>query len=190
MTMADARQAEHAKYGKAYAIESYRMGGARFTDALRNLADLPCRGSYLDVGCGRGEMLREAARLGFEPVRGVEVVPDLVDGARVIHAEAHALPFAEKSWDVVTLFDVIEHLIPGDDEAVCRELVRVARRHILITANNHESTLPDGTVLHVNRRPYAEWEGLFAEWFAPSAASVAACDNVAYERSPMWRIDL
>jgi SAM-dependent methyltransferase len=190
MTTAEARDAEHAKYVKAYTIETYRMGGARYTDAVRQLAELPCRGSYLDVGCGRGEMVREAMQLGFAPVCGVEVVPNLVDGRRVIYAEGHALPFLDRSWDVVTLFDVVEHLLPGDDEAVCRELVRVARRHILITANNHESTLPDGTVLHINRRPYAEWERLLAEWFAPGAAAVTACDNIAYERSPMWRVDL
>lgn len=189
MTTPFARHLEHAKYAKAYAIESYRMGGDRFTDAVRNLADLPSRGSYLDVGCGRGEILREARLLGFAATLGVEVVPELVDGVHVVYGEAHSLPFDDKSFDVVTLFDVIEHLIPGDDEAVCRELARVARRHILITANNHESTLPDRTVLHINRRPYPEWEQLFQAWFAPGTVRPAPC-QVAYERSPMWRVDL
>jgi ubiquinone/menaquinone biosynthesis C-methylase UbiE len=185
----DARQAEYAKYERAYTIESYRMGGLRQQDAIRNLADLPCRGSYLDVGCGRGEMLRHAALMHFKPVCGVEVVPALVDGDRVIRAEAHALPYADQSFDVVTLFDVIEHVLPGDDELIVRELARVARRHVLITANSQRSTLPDGTELHINRRPYDEWARLFAEWFAPARLSVAPCE-ILYEVSPMWRVDL
>lgn len=187
--IAEARVAEHDKYVRAYAIETYRMGSRRMDDALRNLVNLPRRGSYLDVGCGRGEMLGFAERYGFAPVQGVEVVPELIDGARVIRGEAHALPFADKSWDVVTLFDVIEHLLPGDDEAVVRELVRVARHHVLITANSTSSTLPDGTELHVNRRPYAEWERLLADWFSPAVPVVAPCE-ITYEVSPMWRVDL
>jgi len=188
MTTAEARVVEHDKYAAAYRLDNYRMGGNRFFDAARNLAALPSRGSYLDVGCGRGEMLAEAKRLGFAPIQGVDVVPALM-GPHVMRAEAYALPFADKSWDVVTLFDVLEHLLPGDDEAACRELHRVARRHLLFTANNHSSTLPDGTELHINRRPYAEWEACFRDWFAPAVVRVAP-GRITYERSPMWRIDL
>lgn len=183
------RSVEYDKYSRAYRIEDYRMGGLRMQDAIRNLADLPCRGSYLDVGCGRGEMLRHAELLKFEKARGVEVVPALADGERVLFAEGFALPFPDKSWDVVTLFDVIEHVLPGDDELLVRELARVARRHVLITANNMSSLLPDGTELHINRRPHAEWQALFTEWFAPARVAVAPCE-IAYEVSPMWRVDL
>ena len=190
LALIEARKREHEKYAVAYSAEKYRMGPQRMHDAMRNLADLPCRGSYLDVGCGRGEMLDYAERrLKFASVQGVEVVPNLIDGVRVVRAEGHALPFPDKSFDVVTLFDVIEHLLPDDDEAVCRELLRVARQHILLTANNQESTLPDGTQLHINKRPYPEWERLFTEWFAPATVRVAPC-RITYAVSPMWRVDL
>src|SRR5262245_25423186 len=91
LALVEARKREHEKYGRAYEIETYRMGGRRWHDAVRNLADLPCRGSYLDVGCGRGEMLIQAIQLGFLPVIGTEVVRYLTDGDRVRYAEAHAL---------------------------------------------------------------------------------------------------
>lgn len=182
------REAEHDKYAAAYQLERYRMGGNRHADAVRNLADLPSRGSYLDVSCGRGEMLAAADRLGYAPIQGTEIVPALL-GPRVIRAEAHALPFPDRSWDVVTLFDVLEHLLPGDDAAACREIRRVARKHLLFTASNRLSTLPDGTELHINRRAYAEWEECFRIWFAPARVRVAPC-RIAYERSPMWRVDL
>lgn len=182
------RAAEHAKYVHAYVNPRYRMKGARRLDAVRDLAALPCRGSYLDVSCGQGDMLDEAAGLGFEAVRGTEIVPALIDDKRVVYAEVHALPCPNKSVDVVTLFDVIEHLLPGDDERACRELARVARCHILLTANNKPSFNLRGDDLHINKRPYAEWDRLFREWFA--GHRVTWIKGKRKYVSEAWRIDL
>jgi hypothetical protein len=133
-------------------------------------------------------MLSEAAELGFSPVKGTEVVPALIDGERVVRAEVHALPFPDKSFDVVTMFDVIEHLLPGDDELACRELARVARHHVILTANNRPSFNKDGDDLHINRRDYAEWDRLFATWFAP--ARVTWLKGPRNYVSEAWRVDL
>ncbi len=186
--MIEARMAEQAKYSRAYAVETYAMGMRRMKDAVNDLHALPCRGSYLDVGCGRGEMLKHAEAMGFVSVQGVEVVPALIDGARVVKGEAHSLPFVDKSFDVATLWDVIEHLVPGDDYAVCRELARVARRFVLLTANNRPSTLPDGTDLHINKRQYETWHELFTQWFAP--AKVTWIKGQRHYISEAWRIEL
>jgi ubiquinone/menaquinone biosynthesis C-methylase UbiE len=184
--LSDARVIEHEKYVRAYARSSYRMSAPRMADAVRDLAVLP-RGSYLDVGCGRGEMLDQADRLGFGPVQGVEVVADLIDGTRVLRGEAHALPFADQSFDVVSCFDVLEHLIPGDDEGACRELARVARRHVLLTANNRTSQRAIGQELHINRRPYEEWDALFRAWFP---GTVTWLTGERQHPSEAWRVDL
>lgn len=181
-----ARQVEHAKYFRCYGeLPNYRMGDLRKADAVKDLEALPVRGSYLDVSTGRGEMLNHAEALGFSPVMGTEVVPGLLVGGRVVHGEAHALPFNAKSFDVVTMFDVIEHLIPGDDEAGCRELHRVARKHILLTANNKPSVY-DGEDLHINKRPYQEWDSLFRKWFPGKVIWLGDRSYV----SEAWRIDL
>lgn len=181
------RHAEHLKYQEAYKAEQYAMGKPRMADAVRDLTDLPNRGSYLDIGCGRGEMLAHAERAGFDPVQGVEVVPALIDGERVVYGEAHDLPFEDQSFDVVTLFDVIEHLLPGDDEAVCREMARVARKHIVLTANNRPSKLKDGTNLHINIRPYEQWDALFREWFPGKVMWLKGGRKYVSEG---WRVDL
>jgi len=160
------RANEHRKYEAAYKIPNYHMGGARMTDACAALSSLPVRGSYLDVGCGRGEMLDFAEQNGFSSVSGVEIVPALIDGNRVVRGEVHDLPFPDLSFAVVTMFDVIEHLIPGDDELACRELDRVASRHIILTANNRPSKNAIGEELHINKRDYAEWDSLFRQWFS------------------------
>lgn len=180
------RESEVAKYRACYQDPNYRMGRPRMLDAQGDVAGLPRRGSYLDVGCGRGEMLAFAEREGFSPVRGVEALDELADGERIVVGRGHALPFPDKAFDVVTLFDVIEHLVPGDDEATCKELARVARHHIVLTANNRPST-HYGVELHINRRPYQEWDGLFRQWF-PGTVSWLRKNSPSI--SETWRIDL
>lgn len=182
----EAQAAEIAKYKMAYGHPRYRMGDARKAAALAEMAGLPSpwRGRYLDVACGRGEMLDTALNLGFAEAQGTEVVPDLL-GERVTYAVAWDLPFEDDSFDVVTLFDVIEHILPGDDEKVCRELARVARRCVLLTANNHPSNSL-GVELHVNRRPYEEWDGLFKTWFPGRVTWRPAGGSP----SETWRVDL
>lgn len=155
------QQAEIDKYEKAYQHPNYRMGLGRKTDAVAALKQCPGK-SYLDVGCGRGEMLEIAKGQGFETTRGVESCPSLV-GGEVIEALAWDLPFDSRSFDVVSCLDVIEHILPGDDEKVVRELNRVAKSAIIITANNKTSRSL-GMELHVNRRPYAMWDELFRKW--------------------------
>jgi ubiquinone/menaquinone biosynthesis C-methylase UbiE len=180
------RAAEHAKYIRTYAKARYAMGDARRECAVADLGSLP-RGSYLDVSCGRGEMILEAQRLGFSPCHGTEIVPALIDGMRVVRAEAHDLPFSDKIFDVVTMLDVIEHLVPGDDEAACRELARVAKGHVILTASNLPSSMGDGDELHINRRPYDEWDALFRSWFAPALVARLPSRNPISET---WRVDL
>lgn len=182
-----ARTREHEKYARCYTQGNYRMGGARMNDAVDSLKALPCRGRYLDVACGRGEMLNFAMYHGFSNVHGTEIVPELIDGDRVVLAVVHALPFPDNSFDVVTMFDVIEHLIPGDDELACRELARVAKSHILVAANNRKSQNRAGDVLHINIRPYEEWDRLFREWFSPH--KVTWVENTNFF-SQIWRVDL
>lgn len=182
--MTPKQRAEVAKYTACYELPKYRMKDDRARQALGALSDLPWRGSYLDVSCGRGEALAHARAIGFAEVQGTEVVEKLL-GPSVRYALAWDLPFPDKSFEVVSLFDVIEHLLPGDDERTCRELARVAGRAILLTASNRESS-HNGVELHVNRRPYEEWDGLFRQWF--EGAEVTWLHKRASKRSEMWRI--
>lgn len=182
----DARAAEKAKYQHVYATEKYRMGGLRRKDSVATLRKLPGRGSLLDVSCGRGDMMAEAKRLGFKPVWGTEYVQELLS-ERVIYAAVHHLPFESDLFDVVTMWDVMEHLIPGDDEAACRELGRVAVRHVLISTHNRPS-MHGGWDLHINKRPYPEWDRLFRSWFPGSVTWIKRDDQES--NSQCWRIDL
>ena len=184
-----AQLAEIDKYKGAYESPRYRMSEARSRSIKQTLQEVPWRGSYLDVSCGRGEMLGFAHKIGFSRVAGTEVVPELI-GGEVVHALAWDLPFADGSFEVVSFLDVIEHLLPGDDELACRELARVATRAILLTANNLSShpKYDPSIELHCNKRPYHEWARLLCAWFA-GADVVWRKDRVA-NRSELWLITL
>ena len=114
MDLTEARKAEHRKYKRAYAQQpNYKMGSKRMNDAVNDLRAIPARGSYLDVSCGRGEMLDHARKLGFKIVTGTEIVPELLR-PNVFFSEVHQIRLVNNFAEVVTMFDVIEHLIPGD----------------------------------------------------------------------------
>jgi len=184
----EARKAEHRKYRHTYARQpNYKMGSKRMSDAVRDLTAIPSRGTYVDVSCGRGEMLDHARKMGFTVSVGTEIVRELIDNKRVFYGEVHQLPFRNKYADVVTMFDVIEHLLPGDDELACKELARIASKHVLLTANNRPSFSKAGDDLHVNKRAYEEWDELFRSWFPGSVTWIRGERNYVSEA---WRIDL
>ena len=138
----------------------YHMSGKRGGQAQDDLALTDERGTYLDVGCGRGEMLDYAADiLMFTDVKGTETVPALYDKEHRQFALVTELPFEDDGFDVVCCLDVLEHLLPDDTEQALTELARVAKHSLLLTANNKTSNSL-GVELHINRRPYDEWDQL------------------------------
>lgn len=185
MDIETARRAEFSKYEAAYREEGYRPHQERLALQAALVAAVPGRSGFLDIGTGHGDMLVEAENLGFSPVRGTEVLHSLLSD-RVFYAEAHELPFASGTFDVVTSWEVIEHLLPPDDEAMCREMARIARQCVLIGANNGPSFAPDGSDLHPNRRPFEEWDALFKEWFLGWDVKMLAVRPLKHTR--VWRM--
>ena len=75
------------------------------------------RGALLDVGCGTGAFLHDMQKRGWK-VCGLELGEHQVEHARTAHnldvqagaAEDATARFAATSFDVITLWDVVEHL--------------------------------------------------------------------------------
>jgi SAM-dependent methyltransferase len=193
-TVLAARQFEHAKYVNCYQDPNYRMGDGRKADAIQDIQkffeDHP--GEYLamlDVGCGRGEVLDIGEGIGFDLVRGLEVCGFLIDGHRVRYGEIYDMPDLKNDFDLVTCFDVLEHIHRFDTEVALDELLRVASRSVILTANNRPSVNKQGEDLHINKMPYTEWDALIKER-AKGKGEVFWLKENRHYISETWRIDL
>lgn len=186
------REIEREKYVHVYDAMGlkYGMGAARMEDAMDDLRWAQARGSqsYLDIGCGRGEMLDFAESLGYLVASGTEIVPELCERMNVCFSHVHQLhaAFGDNCYDFVSSFDVIEHIIPPDDTVLIEQLGRIARYSLALTANNHDSIDPTtGNQLHVNKRPYDEWDAMIRAILEPDWA-VARMAGKRYV-SETWR---
>jgi SAM-dependent methyltransferase len=96
-------------------------------DLLRRYSPVPAP-RILDVGCGTGGMSAAYATAG--PSVGVDTAPEAAEfctrrGLPMLLASGAELPIRDRSFDVVSALDVIEHI--DDEEGVLREMFRVCR---------------------------------------------------------------
>ena len=96
----------------------------------------------LDVGCGRGEILRRCAELDVEAY-GIDYAPVATKMAfragTVYQANARYLPFPDDWFDRVLMFDLVEHLYQWELRQALAEARRVLKldgRLIIHTAPN------------------------------------------------------
>lgn len=121
------------------AIENAKVATVR-TYLRRLERSAPPGRRYLEVGCSAGAGLAAAAAAGWE-VEGVEVSPPTAAvararaGVRAVHVGTLLdAPFDVGTFDVVTMFDVIEHIDPPQPtmERV-RQLLRPDGLFLLLT---------------------------------------------------------
>ena len=115
----------------------------------------------LDVGCGAGNMMHHLARYGR--VVGVDnfAKPLMVCRQRGYDpqlAPAEALPYADNSFDLVALLDVVEHCT--DDLQVLRECYRVCAPggYIAITGPAFQWLWTDNDRVNGHKRRYTRAE--------------------------------
>ncbi len=139
--------------------EGYHLldeGPDKLPDRIREALDMAgdVSGKWvLDIGCGRGELVCEAARRGATAVgidyaeaavelsmeRRSRLEDEVRDRTRFLLADAKGLDFDDGSFDVVFLIDVYEHLHPYEIERTLAEVLRVLRpggRFIVHTGPN------------------------------------------------------
>lgn len=125
---------------------------SRRLKAAFELAEVSPGMQVLDVGCGRGEILRHCASLGADAY-GIDYATVAVDMSATVvkntgvaqgqigvgQANARQLPFADATFDRVLMFDVVEHLYPWELHEALLEVRRVMKpdgRFIVHTAPN------------------------------------------------------
>ena len=101
-----------------------------FATRLKQVEELvPRRGRVLDVGCSQGLFLEAARAEGWDAV-GIDlnrkaVAEAAARGLDVVHGELRAGRFESASFDVVTLFDLIEHVRqPAELLTACYDALR------------------------------------------------------------------
>ena len=140
------------RYDEAYFLgscegyaEFIESEGAHFSRRLSQafeVAEVTPGTRVLDVGCGRGEIVRHCARLGVQAY-GVDYAPVALrmarDAENIYQANAKRLPFPTAFFDRVLMFDLVEHLYPWELDQALAEARRVLRpdgRLIVHTAPN------------------------------------------------------
>ena len=93
--------------------------------------------TILDFGCATGNYCVHLSRLGYT-VKGVDVNAEYIKIAREKGVEAQLIkgkvPFMDKSFDTVIVFEVLEHL--AKPEKVIAEAKRLAQKNVLFTVPN------------------------------------------------------
>jgi SAM-dependent methyltransferase len=130
-----------AEAGHWWSRAMWRMASGWLSDAIRGRRGL----AALDVGCGAGSNLirlaglREVGRVvGLEPAPGALRLARQQRGFEIVEGSALALPFGDRSFDVVTCFDVLQHLADDGDRVASRETLRVLKPGgvVVIRANS------------------------------------------------------
>jgi SAM-dependent methyltransferase len=152
----------HGPEGDAFALEELAPVAARFLGA----------GRVLEVGCGYGRNLVALVSTPARIVIGCDVSrPELERAARerlgalpperrarvaLVRQEPFRLPFRDRSFDLVVLWQVLEHVFgPDAKQRVLDECVRALTPagHLLVETPNQWFPVD----YHDNRIPFAHW---------------------------------
>lgn len=93
--------------------------------------------NVLDVGCGFGWFEKEALKKKVKRIVGIDVSNEAIDFAHKVFRDKRAqflegsatkLPFKECSFDILVAWEVIEHILAGEEIRFFREAYRVLRK--------------------------------------------------------------
>ncbi|HEY0867177.1 MAG TPA: methyltransferase domain-containing protein [Fimbriimonas sp.] len=208
-------------------IDSYEHSGRDFLASFRDIRKinrylggcavvrkrirpyLGARTSVLDVGTGLADIPADLVRWGTRRGREIRVVgldanPKILAAARretqgvaLMKASAHALPFPDGSFDVVVSSLTFHHFDEPAAAAALREMVRVARR-VVIVNDLQRGYLPAALIWLVTRvarmhfltrhdAPLSVLRSLTPPEYERLARGSGFLDARVY-RHPFWRV--
>jgi SAM-dependent methyltransferase len=169
---------------------TYGSGLERYREILQPIrAETTLWRSVLDLGCGRGDFVRECHRLGVNAVGWDPWVafPDDELGWRFINT----LPAPPIPFDLVTCVDVLEHCL---DEGAAMRLIDLAFAHARFRASFAISDMSDihrvpghGDVeLHTLRRDLPWWLNLIQTCAICTGFATPQAQRINSDRFLIW----
>jgi protein-L-isoaspartate(D-aspartate) O-methyltransferase len=137
-------------------------GGMRYDGRWRAVADamashygLTARDRILDVGCGKGFLLYDFTQAvpGVE-VRGIDISAYAVENAKeeirpfLEVGNANALPYSDRSFDLVVSINTLHNLECFDLDRALREIERVGRRHRYVVVESFRNEEEKANLLY------------------------------------------
>ncbi len=156
----------HEFYHSAGEHDQFIKGGKPAYVYLRALSYIKQSktATYLDIGCGKGELVIHLARLGTRAIgidyakAAIEICNDVLKTEKASVkklvqfkvADATKLPFKDESIDAVFLLDVTEHLTKEETEKALNELKRVLKKGGKIIVHTNNKYFERGTKLLIS----------------------------------------
>lgn len=126
-----------------YQDYSWQRLGSQFQRTARHIVDLFKPERTLDVGCAKGYLVKALDELGVDAY-GIDPSVYAVsrahpDIASKINLDiAQSIPYPDNTFDVVTCFDVMEHVPLKEVTKTLKELLRVSKEWVIIRVVTHE----------------------------------------------------
>jgi SAM-dependent methyltransferase len=147
-----------------YSAEAAGLAKTYLRGLLKALKNRKIEGSLLEVGGGNSFFLEEAIKLGFRDVQGIEPSLDAVEKTRPdIRPNVHIGLmkngiFSDESFDVVTMFHVMDHL--PDPLATLRSCISSLKQDGLMIVAVHDERSWSARLLG-NKSPIFDVEHTF-----------------------------
>lgn len=153
----------------------------------QKLVAVHCVGSVIDFGAGCGVVQKYIGAAYKEQYLGIEINPQGVEmaeqrGRNVVHGNVLESGLADRSYDVCTMLEVLEHI--DDYEGALREAHRVCRSHLAMTVPNI-AVIPEMSARQVV--PWHLLEATHVNFFTPR--SLAKVLQRFFTRVEVWEIN-
>lgn len=149
---------ERWKYDKIYienAIPGYGSSchGDRF---LNELADMS---SVIDIGAGNNELVQELRKKNPDGCyQGVDFSSPKADRILDITDPTFRDNYRPKQWDMLTAFDMMEHLRSGQLNVALTNMAAVSKQFIMTISFRESKHTVDGEPLHMTVKDSPWWE--------------------------------